>query len=82
MLVRGGFDLVVSTCPYLPDEAVVLAAARMDLSAPVNAALSALVADLAAGRRPREAFRDQPERLLATVAAWPSPVAPGEDAKP
>ena len=68
-------------CEWLSG-AMVLAAARMDLSAPVNAALSSLVADLAAGRRPREAFRDQPERLLATVAAWPSPVAPGEDAKP
>lgn len=48
--------------------AVARSAGELGLAAPVNAGLSALVADLAAGRRPREAFRDRPEALLDEIA--------------
>lgn len=62
--------------------AVARAGAGVGLAAPVNAALSSVVAALAAGRLPREAFYNRPERLLAAVAAWPEPPTPQEDAKP
>ncbi len=51
--------------------AVADAAATAGLNAPINTALAGLVADLAAGRRPRDDFHDRPERLLAAVAGWP-----------
>jgi len=53
------------------------AASSAGLAAPINRALSGLVADLAAGRRSREAFRDRPDRLLAAVAGWPNPASNG-----
>lgn len=58
--------------------AVADAAATAGRRAPINSALAGLVADLAAGRRSREDFRDRPERLLSAVAGWPDR-APRED---
>jgi len=47
--------------------AVVAAGTSAGVPTPVNAVLTRLVDDLAAGRVPREAFADRPEALLAAV---------------
>lgn len=59
--------------------AVARAGAAAGRPAPVNAALSGLVADLAAGRRRRADFLDRPQELLAFVATQ---AAPRPDSKP
>ncbi len=57
--------------------AVASEAARLGLAAPVNAALASLVAELAQGGRPREAYLDRPAAYLAELEARLTSAASG-----
>jgi len=63
-LHRGRFQNEIAVL----NGAVAREATRLGLRAPVNAALTAVLSDLAAGRRDPAEFRGRPEALLAAVA--------------